>query len=330
MITDILLVGLGLLLLLGGGEALVRGAVSLARLAGVPALLIGLTVVAFGTSAPELVVSVQAVLSGDNGIAIGNIVGSNIANVLMVLGLPALIAPIALTSPGLRRHALVMLLATAAFAYVIYGYQTLDTVAGATFLVLIGIYILYIGINAMRPDSPDAKLLESEVIDDLDEHAETKGGVLKTVLFVVIGLIGLPLGGSLLVSSGSDLAADLGVREELIGLTVVAFGTSLPELATVIAAARKGEAEVAVGNVIGSNIFNILFVGGAAGLAGTTIFSVDTRLVDMPVMIAAALLLAVLVFQRARLGRLLGLLFAAGYIAYIVYISGGVVEGLAG
>lgn len=321
MIFHILLVLVGLAVLLGAGELLVRGSVSLARQLNVPSLLIGLTIVAFGTSAPELVVSVQAVLAGNNGIAIGNIVGSNIANILLVLGLPALVAPIALTCAGVKRHAGVLIAASLVFAYIVYGWERLDPTMGMILMGLIIVYIIYIGIHAARKGQDDEGLL-----DEVEEIAGNLPGW-KTGAFVIAGLIGLPLGGGLLVHHGAEIARALSVRDEVIGLTIVAFGTSLPELATVWAAALKREADVAVGNVVGSNIFNILFVGGAAGMVGTTTFDHGTRTLDMPVMLASAVILSLMIFARSTITRLLGLVFTLAYVAYILFIgSGGTVS----
>lgn len=321
ILADAALVILGIVLLLVGGDWLVRGAVSLAAHLGVPTLLIGLTIVAFGTSAPELVVSIQAVLAENNGIAVGNIVGSNIANILLVLGLPALIAPIALNFPGLGRHTSIMLGATAIFAYIVYLRTELDFPMGLLLVAGILIYVAYVAWAAMRPNSPEKELIESEVVGDLGEDPSLGPSWPKTILFLTLGLVLLPTGATLLVNSGSNLASTLGVRDELIGLTIVAFGTSLPELATVWAAARKGDADVAVGNIIGSNIFNIMFVGGAMGLVGTTTFTDDVRIYDLPVMIAAALVLAALIYMHRRISRPLGAVFLFAYVTYIVIIG---------
>lgn len=320
VLLDSGLILLGLVLLLAGGEWLVRGAVSLAAHLGVPSLLIGLTIVAFGTSAPELFVSIKAVMSDTNGIAIGNIIGSNIANIFLVLGLPAILAPISLKLPGLRRHTVVMIAATLLFAYIIYIHQVLDLTMGLILTAGIILYIAYAAYSAMRPGSADRDMIESEVQEDLGENTPPLS---KTVFIILLGLIGLPIGASLLVGSGANLASGFGVRDELIGLTIVAFGTSLPELATVWAAARKGDADVACGNIVGSNIFNILFVGGAMGLFGTTQFTDEARLYDVPVMIAAAVILALMIFARGRITRLTGILFTLAYLAYIILIGAG-------
>ena len=282
MLIEIALVVLGLVILLIAGDLLVRGAVALAAALGVPALLVSLTIVAFGTSAPELVVTVQAVASGSDGIALGNIIGSNIANVFLVLGLPAVIYPITTHVTGLRRHVVVMLTATAAFVGIAYFVGSIDRMLGGILFAGICSYVIYMWLRTHGGNA------EEPVIDEVDEYLEEGGVSLKTLFFLGAGLAGLPLGAHLLVTHGSVLAADLGVREEVIGLTIIAFGTSLPELATVIAAAVHKKSDVAIGGVIGSNIFNLLAVGGAAGLAGLAVFDPTSLRVDIPVMVAAA------------------------------------------
>jgi cation:H+ antiporter len=314
LVTHVILLLAGLAVLLVAGELLVRGAVGLAARIGVPPLLIGLTVVAFGTSAPELVVTVQAVASGDNGIAMGNIVGSNIANILLVLGFPAVISAIALSTPQLGRHASVMLAATALFCGFVYLRGAIDTLAGLVMLAAILGYVAWIAVTARRGGGEDVAAEVEEIV------GATKRPWLMPV-YLVLGLLGLPIGAQLLVDNGAAIAMSLGVREEVVGLTIVAFGTSLPELATVIAAAMKREADVAVGNVIGSNIFNLLFVGGVAGLVGTSTFTQAARTIDLPMMVATAVVLAGLVYARSRIGRALGLVFSGAYVAYVVFLG---------
>ncbi len=318
MLYNILFIVAGLGLLIIAGDLLVRGAVGLASALRIPTLLISLTIVAFGTSAPEFVVTLQDVLgsgSADNGIAMGNIVGSNIANILLVLGLPAILYPIAMNLPGTRRHATVMLIATFTFMYFAYT-GSIDHTAGSVLMGMIVLYIVYIGWRAMTAGK------EGEpVLDDLEEYEEASGSFLKIGLYLVLGLIGLPLGAKLLVDNGSAVAENLGVRRELIGLTIVAFGTSLPELATVIAAALKRHAEVAVGNIVGSNIFNLLFVGGTAGLAGTSTLSDAAKTMDLPFMLGGTILLALLIYTKTKIARPLGALMFLSYIGYIIYIG---------
>lgn len=309
----LLILGLGVLLI--AGDLLVRGAVSLAAALNVPALIVSLTIVAFGTSAPEMVVSVQAVMTGNDGIALGNIIGSNIANILLVLGLPALIYPITTHVLGLRRHAAFMLLATAAFIAAAYGPGYINLTIGAALFAGIILYVAYMWVRASSGRSSEP------VIDEVEEYQEANGVTLKTIAFIVAGLVGLPIGAHLLVSNAASLAAGLGVREELIGLTIVAFGTSLPELATVVAAAFHRKSDVAIGGVVGSNIFNILAVGGAAGLAGTAFFDPESLRADIPVMILATIALAIYVFMRRDIGRFSGALYVAGYVGFIVLLT---------
>ncbi len=316
MLTEVLLVFSGLAILLIAGDLLVRGAVGLAAAMKIPALIISLTIVAFGTSAPELVVTVKAVIAGNDGIALGNIIGSNIANVLLVLGLPAIIYPVTTHVLGLRRHVAFMLLATAAFCAVAYTSPGhINTPIGAAFFCSIIAYILYMAVRAMGSSEREP------VIDEVEEYIADDKVSAKTILFIIAGLIGLPLGAHLLVTNGSVLAAGLGVREEVIGLTIVAFGTSLPELATVIAAAMHRKSDVAIGGIIGSNIFNIFAVGGAAGLAGTAVFDPDSLRFDIPVMVAAAIILAAFVLTRKDIGRLAGAAMLVGYGAFMYFLA---------
>ncbi len=310
----------GLIVLLIAGDLLVRGAVGLATALKIPTLIVSLTIVAFGTSAPELFVSVSAVLSGNSGIAVGNIIGSNVANIFLVLGLPALIYPISAHVGGLRRHAAAMLAATALFAAIAYVNGAIDTKTGAILFAGIILYILYLWLVAARGVSKDP------LIDDVAEFAAGAGPGGRSLIYLVAGLVGLPLGAHLLVTNAAALAADLGVRDEIIGLTIIAIGTSLPELATVIAAAVHRKADVAMGNVIGSNIFNILAVGGAAGLVGTAKFSPMSLTLDLPAMMAAAVAAALYVFLRRDIGRISGFLMCAaytGFLALIVINAGG-------
>ncbi|MEL7489932.1 MAG: calcium/sodium antiporter [Pseudomonadota bacterium] len=310
----IALIILGLAVLLISGDLLVRGAVGLATALRIPALIVSLTIVAFGTSAPELVVTVQAVISDKAGIALGNIVGSNIANIWLVLGFPAIIYPITTHVSGLRRHAVVMLAATSAFAAFAYFRGAIDPMAGA---ILFGGIVTYVGYMWVRAVSGG----DDHLLDEVAEYSETSGVSWKTILFLIAGLIGLPLGANLLVNNGAALAANLGVRDELIGLTIIAFGTSLPELATVVAAAFHKKSDVAIGGVVGSNIFNLLAVGGAAGLAGGAVFDPKSLAFDLPVMIAAAIAVSLYIFTRKDIGRLSGLIFAVAYIAFIAALA---------
>lgn len=317
MILDVVSIFLGLAVLLVGGDLLVRGAVGLATTLKISPLLVSLTIIAFGTSAPELVVAVVAVAEKAPGIALGNIIGANIANVFLVLGIPAVIHPISTHVPGLKRHAVVLLLATAAFAAIVYGAGELSRISGAALFSGIVAYVGFLGFMARRTRGRDP------VIDEVAGYSEgPKERNIGTILiYILAGVVGLPVGAHILVENGSSLALALGVRPEIIGLTVVAVGTSLPELATVAAAALHKKSDVAVGNVVGSIIFNIFFVGGAAGLAGGGALSPASARFDVPVMALAAIVLSAFIFTRRDVGRLAGAAFVVAYATFIAALA---------
>ncbi len=315
MLVDCLFILIGLVVLLVGGDLLVRGTIGLASAFRIPALIISLTVVAFGTSAPELFVSIQAVLSGNEGISIGNIIGSNIANILLVLGVPALIYPISTHVIGLRRHAIVMLAATAAFASAAWLVGAINPAIGAGLLLGVLLYVAYLWYRALRTPMADP------VLEDVEELSPEEQFLPKTAGFILAGLVGMPLGAHLLVSNGAEIATALGVREELVGLTIIALGTSLPELATVASAALRKQSDVAIGGIVGSNIFNIFAVAGAAGLVGGAGFDPESLRLDLPVMILAAGLLSAYIFTRKKIGRLSGALLTTIYVVFIYLLA---------
>ena len=301
----------GLIVLLLGGDFLVRGAVSLARRLDISTLIIGLTVVALGTSAPELVVSVEAVLTGSTGIAIGNVVGSNVANVLMVLGIPALVTPIICEGHIMKRTMTYMLLASLLFvAFCWMG--SLEWWHGVILLVLFVGFLVDSYYRAMR-DQEDAMAVASEV----EDIQSVPGSILITVIAIGGGLVALILGSYLLVEGASAIARSFGVSESVIGLTLVAIGTSLPELATCVMAAVHKHGDVAIGNVIGSNLFNILAVMGTASVVGTIPVPAKFLAFDFWIMLAAAFLLAPFVFRNQPIGRVAGALFVIAYGAFV-------------
>ncbi|MEO0851046.1 MAG: calcium/sodium antiporter, partial [Pseudomonadota bacterium] len=279
------------------------------------ALVVSLTIVAFGTSAPEIFVSIQAVTSDAGGIALGNIIGSNIANILMVLGFPAIIYPMSSHVPGLRRHGVIVTAATLVFAFIAYTMGGITQTVGLALTAAIICYVLSMMIEARRGTG------ENPILDDVEEFTDGDGLALSTLIFIIVGLIGLPLGAHLLVKNGVIIATSLGVRETIIGLTVIAFGTSLPELATVISAALKKKSDVAIGSIVGSNIFNLLAVGGATGLAGGAVFDPVSLRFDLPVMVGATLLLFIFIIRRQDIGRVAGLVMAGGYVSFIATLA---------
>ena len=311
MPAELAFISLGLVVILISGDLLVRGAVCLATAFAVPRLVVSLTVVAFGTSAPEFFVAIKSVLNGHPGIAEGSIVGANIANVLLVLGLPALIFPISAKTAGLRQHVVALLMATGAFTAIAYSLRSLGSVAGAALFAGVIVYIAYVWRRATQGARDDP------VVDEVEEYAEEKKVTATTLLYILGGVVGLPIGAGLLTDHGATLAGIAGVREEIIGLGIVAFGTSLPELATVLAAAFRKKSDVAMGGAIGSSIFNILAVGGAAGLAGGFAFSEPSLRFEIPVMLAATALVALFAWVRRDIGRGAGLLMTAAYLAFM-------------
>lgn len=308
---------LGLVILLLAGDALVKGAVNLSLRLGVPALIVSLTIVAFGTSAPELLISIKAVLDDVPGIALGNVVGSNTANILMVLGVPALLATMHTSECHTRKTYNMMLVASVLFILLAVR-GVYDFWAG---IILLGFlaYVLFDAFKDTQKHRADAKC---EAVDDLEEPegADPDMPGWRIAVFLVLGLIGLPLGASLLVDNASIIARAYGISDTVIGLTLVAIGTSLPELATTVMAALRRQADVALGNVIGSNMFNLLGIIGVASLVGP--IRVDPQFIqfDFWVMLAASLMLIPFVYMGRDITRLWGIALCGLYAAYLTAI----------
>jgi cation:H+ antiporter len=310
---EFVLVALGLVILLLAGDSLVRGAVNASLRLGVPALIVGLTVVAFGTSAPELLVSIQAILDDAPGIALGNVVGSNVANILLVLGIPAIISGIRTGASDTRKSYVTMIAASVLFIGMAF-LGPLTWVHGLVLLAVLAVILADQTREALAHRRNGLAAAEEEV-----EGADPSMPWWKISMFLVLGLVGLPLGADLLVDNSVSIARRYGVSETVIGLTLVAVGTSLPELATTVMAAIRREADVALGNVIGSNMFNLLAIMGVASLFGT--IDVDRQFLtfDFWVMLGASLILAPFVFSRSLdLTKRWGVLFVGLYAAYLV------------
>ncbi len=317
---DVTLLILGLVLLVGAGDALVRGAVALSMQLGISAFIISATVVAFGTSAPELLISVEAALEDAPGLALGNVVGSNIANVLLVLGVPALIVPIAGCGSGAHRNLYLMLAATALFTGLVLG-GTLFWWGGLA-LISVAVFLIWDSVRvglAARNGPNDGALEELAELEDVDPYMARW----KVLLLIGVGVVGLPLGAGFLIEGARGIARDFGVSEAVIGLTVVAIGTSLPELATTVMAALRRQADVAIGNVIGSNIFNITAVIGAAALVSPLAVPEEIISRDLWCMIGASILLTPIVLMCRRISRLTGGAFLLLYGGYIYYALAG-------
>lgn len=304
----------GLVLLLLAGDSLVKGAVNMSLRLGVPALIVSLTIVAFGTSAPELLISVQAILDDVPGLALGNVVGSNTANVLLVLGIPAMLAVMHTSQCDTRTSFYQMLAASLLFIALAYR-GSFDWIAGLVLLTALAAML----IHAARAANSHRKAGMADEDDDL-EGADPDLPWAKIILFLVLGLIGLPLGASLLVDGASNIARDYGITETVIGLTLVAIGTSLPELATTVMAALRRQADVALGNVIGSNMFNLLGIIGVASLVGPIPVDPQFLTFDLWVMLGATLLLVPFVFMKQDLTRIWGVILTALYVTYMFVV----------
>lgn len=293
----------GIVALFFGGEALVRGSVDIARRMAIPPLLIGLTVVGFGTSTPELLVSVDAALRGVPDIALGNVLGSNIANVLLIAGLSAMVWPIAVTGDTLRRDSAAMILASLVLIP-LFATGQVGRPAGLVLLAGLIFYLVlaYRQAGQAAPEDADAKPPASLYI---------------SILWVIGGLVALMAGARFLVDGAVSIARDFGLSEAFIGLTIVAVGTSLPELATSLIAAFRKQSEIAIGNIIGSNIFNILGILGVTALISPIPVASRFLSFDLPVVIAAAAVLTGFLLLRPSIGRWAGFAMLVGYAAYV-------------
>lgn len=306
----------GLVLLVVGAELLVRGSVALARRLEVSPLLIGLTLVGFGTSTPELVASVTAALRGSPGIAVGNVVGSNICNVLLILGACALVQPLSTTRRAFVRDGPVLLVASGLVLAAAWLGE-LSRPFGAAFVAMLVGYIAYTYWTEKDHPAESAALHEAEA----DQVPALKASWPVATLAAIGGIGVLVIGAGLLVDGAIAVARDSGVSETVIGLSVVALGTSLPELATSIVAAIRKEADVAIGNIVGSNIYNCLGILGVTALVQPVAVPAEIMNVDVWVMLAATVLLVVFALTGSRINRWEGGLFLAGYVGYVAYLA---------
>ncbi|MCP3968907.1 MAG: calcium/sodium antiporter [Rhodobacteraceae bacterium] len=310
---DLFFALLGLTILLLAGDALVRGAVNLALRLGIPALIVSLTIVSLGTSAPELFISVGAVLDGAPGIALGNVVGSNVANVLLVLGVPALIS-------GIDSHhcdtgrAYLFMMATSVWFIGLCFLGPLIWVHGVLLLGVLAAVLIDQGRMARAHLRGNR-----EVLHDV-EGADPTMPWPRIAIYLGLGLVGLPVGAELLVTAAVNIATAMGVSDTVIGLTLVAVGTSLPELATTAMAAIRRHAEVALGNVIGSNMFNLLAIVGVASFFGEIPVAPSFLRFDLWVMLGASALLAPFVLRQVSISRVMGAALAALYLAYVLVV----------
>lgn len=317
----------GLILLVAGGDLLVRGAVQVAGNLGVSPLVIGLTLVGFGTSTPELVTSVQAALIGSPGIAFGNIVGSNIANILLIVGASAVLFPIVVTSAALKRDAMVMVAVAVGFA-ALAAAMPLGRLVGAAFIAALMAYVYTAFRQERRATAAGhgAVYDKSEALQQADPgtvppaYARLARQLFLPLAIALAGLVLVVLGGNFLVSGAVTLAQSWGISDTVIGLTIVAVGTSLPEFVTSVLAAIRRQGDVAFGNIVGSNIYNILGIGGATALIAPGTVPAEIVSFDNLVMIAVSLLLVLFAWSGLRIARWEGAVLAAGYAAYVYAI----------
>lgn len=320
-----LLLALGLVLLIAGGELLVRGAVRIAEHLGLSPMLIGLTIVGMGTSMPELAASVQAALAGSPGIALGNIVGSNIANLLLILGLAVALSPFAVPRGVLWRDGGVGLVCAAIL--IAAGY-TLGLTRGVGILLVVGMFAyVYLAFRQEKAGAGhgaayDKALALEEIDPALVPSDKPEGSIALAGVFFLAGIALIVSGGSLLVDAAIAISTSLGVSDEVIGLTVVAVGTSLPELVTSAIAAIKRQGEIALGNVLGSNVYNILFIGGVTGIVAPTQIPASILQFDLLVLLAVSAIVMLFAYTGGRLSRLEGFVLVAGYAGYTIVTAG--------
>jgi cation:H+ antiporter len=320
-VWTLILFAVGLVLLILGAEALVRGASRLAAIMGISPLVIGLTIVAYGTGSPELAVVVQSALSGQSDIGLGNVVGSNISNVLLILGLSALISPLIVSRRVVRLEVLLMI----GVSLLLLLLALNGTIGLPEGILLCAGALAYSGLTLIRSRKRSGEEDEQRERPAGNQDGESGGGrrgALLQILLILVGLVLLVVGSRWLVGGAVAIAEALGLSELIIGLTIVAIGTSLPELATSLAAAARGERDIAVGNIIGSNVFNILVVLGIAGIivpGGVNVPS-GALTFDIPVMIAAAIACLPIFYTGHLIARWEGALFFGYYIVYVLYL----------
>lgn len=314
MIISVFLLAFGFVILIKGADFFVEGASSLARNFKVPAILIGLTIVAFGTSAPELAVSTQSLLKGNGDIVFGNVIGSNILNILLILGVASLFHPLTVKNNTVKKELPITLLLSILFIVLMLdklftGLNNSFTRQDGLILLLFFTVFIYYLVSIMRKGEDDSEFEEP-----------TKYGKLKSFLFVCLGLAGIIFGSDFVVNGATSIAQALGVSEKMIALTVIAFGTSLPELVTSVTATRKGEYDIAIGNVVGSNIFNICAVVGIPVSIIGGIEHISFNIVDLGVFLLSVILLFIFALKDKKISRANGLIFLSVFAAYYSYV----------
>lgn len=308
---SIIFIVIGLILLIKCADWFVDGCSNVASSLGIPSLIIGLTIVAFGTSAPEAAVSVTASLNGMNDISIGNVVGSNICNLLLVLGVSGLFGSLTAKRKIITRDFIYAIFSSIVLFILSVGFFTtgategvLTRINGWILLCFLGIYLYALIVDALHS------------VKNQEAKSEFHP---KDLVLIIVGIIGIILGGQLVVNSATDLANMFHVSQNVIALTIVAIGTSLPELVTSVVAAKKGKADIAIGNVVGSNIFNIFFILGLSSAISPITFGIET-FIDIIVMVTASIIVYLLLLKNKSIGNKKGIILLAAYILYMLYI----------
>lgn len=317
LILPFVLLFIGLILLVWSSDLFIDGAASVAKHMSISPLIIGVVVLGFGTSAPEIVVAILASLDNSPGLAIGNVIGSNIANIALVLGATAIISPIIVKSSLLKREFPIVLGITI-LGLVLMLDNELGTIDGIILLSLLIIVMVWM-IRANKQAEGTNDPIVAETQQELDSHPEIS--YKKSILLLIVGLVILVLSAKLMVWGAVDIAKFFGVSDMIIGLTIVAIGTSLPELAAAITAAKKGEADLMIGNLLGSNLFNLLAVLAMPALLAPSLIGKDTLIIDYPIMLIltlAMLIVALPIKGKSVIGRKIGILFILSFVAYLV------------
>ena len=306
LIIQIILLIVGFALLIKGADVFVDGASNIAYNYKIPAVIVGLTIVAFGTSAPEAAISIKAALAGSNGISIGNVIGSNIFNILGVIGVSALLGTLTVDNVLIKRDFPFLVISTIGLLIIAFLFGKISQICGIIFLIIIIAYVIYLVMKA-REDK-----------EAMGEEVEAKLTISKAVLYTILGMIGIIIGGEIAVDSAKFIASYLGLSDALIGLTVVALGTSLPELATSISALKKGSNGIVVGNVLGSSIFNILFILGIS--SAIVPITIEPKLVfDIFLMTVVTIVGAWFTYTKSEVDKKEGLVLVLLYVAYMAF-----------
>lgn len=312
MIVSVVLLIVGFVFLIKGADLFVDGASKIAAKLNVPLIVIGLTIVAFGTSAPEAAISINSAFQNNAGIAVGNVIGSNILNILLILGIAALFTAVPVKKSTFRYEIPFVIVISAVLVFLGVTGGSIDKLDSVIFLILFVLFFVYLILLSKKG--------EGDAGDDVPTLTE-KDTVPKMILFIIIGLAAIVLGSDFTVTGATEIAKALNVDDRIIGLTIVAFGTSLPELVTSVTAAKKHQADIAIGNVIGSNIFNILFVIGLAGIFSPNPINFEsTFIIDGIVAIAAVILLWLLIFKSKKINKAGGVIMLVSYAIYFTYL----------